>query len=134
METQTCPTCREPLPPRASTGRRRIYCSDRCRDDAYRERLAQATVWESIDEQQAPVDEETLKKITAEAISEALANKPEATPEERLAMAILESRNLAWHYNRLGRELRPDLSWRADRMSDSILTALRRLFSLEETK
>lgn len=132
--TLLCPICREALPPRAKTGRTRLYCSARCRDEAYRNRIAQSEVWESLDQEPAPIDEEVLKRLTVEAVAEALANKPEATPEEQLAMAILESRNLAWHYKKIGQEIRPDLAWRAERMSDSILTALRRLFTLEETK
>lgn len=130
---ETCPTCREPLPPRASTGRPRKYCSARCRDDAYRERLAQQEVWQTLDDVQ-PVDDASLKRMTAEAVAEALNGIPNKSPEDRLAQAILETRNLAWHYRKLSRELRPDLGWRAERMGDSLLSTLRRLFTTEETE
>lgn len=130
---ETCPSCREPLPARASTGRPRKYCSARCRDDAYRERLAQQEVWQRLDDVQ-PIDEESLKRMTAEAVAEALNGLPNASPEDRLAQAILESRNLAWHYKALSREIRPDLAWRAERMGDSIMSALRRLFTNEENE
>lgn len=134
MTPETCPTCREPLPPRARTGRRRKYCSAKCRDDAYRERIAQALVDQEVFEpieDRPPVSEAHLHRLTVEAIANALEDKPPAPPEERLAAAVIETRVLAWQYRRLSREVRPDLSWRAELMSDHMTESLGRLFEGE---
>lgn len=77
---------------------------------------------------QPPLTEAQLRQITIDAIAEALDNKPPAPPEEQLIAAVIETKVLARNYKRLSREVRPDLSWRAERMSDTMTDAVGRLF------
>lgn len=131
MSSPRCSTCQEPLPPSAKTGRPRRYCSKRCRDEAFRERAAlrivDAQIFEPA-EGAPPVSEAVLRQITIDAIAEALDNKPPAPPEDQLIAAVIETKVLARNYKRLSREVRPDLSWRAERMHDTMTDAVGRLF------
>lgn len=131
MSSPTCENCREPLPAPARTGRPRKTCSKRCRDALHLERQAQRLIDSEIFEpisDQPPVTEASLRRITIEALADALDNKPPAPPEERLISAVVETRVLAWNFKRLSREVRPDLSWRAELMSDSMTEDLGRIF------
>lgn len=134
MTHPTCAYCRQSLPTAAKTGRPRRYCSDACRDGAYRDRQSQAVVWEQLDEPFDPVDEATLRALTIEAVTADLTNRPSASPEERLVRAVIETRVLATQYMRIGQLTRPELSWRAQSMSEALRKDLARYFGEESAE
>jgi hypothetical protein len=51
-----------------------------------------------------------------------------AHPDDQVAVAILETRNLAGAFLRLGREARPQLAWRCEGAGAAITDALHRYF------
>ena len=53
---------------------------------------------------------------------------PVADPDQQVAVAILEARNLAGAFHRLGREARPQLAWRCESTGSAIAEALHRYF------
>lgn len=57
-----------------------------------------------------------------------IAEVDSAPPEDQLARAVLETKTLAETYHRLGHETGPHLAWRATRMGDTLVAALRRYF------
>lgn len=70
--------------------------------------------------QQMPVE---LRPVDA-----LLEGAPPAAPEEQLAVAIVETKVLASTYRSIAKQVPGTLSWRAERMSDSLQTGLRRYF------
>jgi len=51
-----------------------------------------------------------------------------AHPDQQVAVAVLEARNLAGAFLRLGREARPQLAWRCEETGAAIAEALHRYF------
>jgi len=96
------------------TGRPKLYCSGRCRQAAHRRTLTSA--------QLAPVGR--LESIG----SQCGALPPSAHPDDQVAAAILEARNLAGAFLRLGREARPQLAWRCEGVGSTLQAALIRYF------
>jgi hypothetical protein len=115
-----------PAPTRKG-GRQRRYCSHRCRTEAYRDRQAKH---EWIDFEPAPqvVTNQQLRAELEAVFDEVLISETRAAPEDRLARAIIESKTLASTYQELSREVEPNLSWRASRMSETLSAAIQRYF------
>jgi hypothetical protein len=101
-----CSQCGASLP--AGSRKSRRYCSDRCRKAAERERHAIADL--------VPVGVEHGHL------------PPAAHPDEQVAVAILEARNLSGAFLRLGREARPQLRWRCEGVGVALTDALHRYF------
>jgi hypothetical protein len=102
----TCPQCGGSLP--AGSRKNRRYCSGRCRIAALREREAvRDLVPVGVEHGHLP---------------------PAAHPDDQLAVAVLEARNLSGAFLRLGREARPQFRWRCEGIGTAIDEALRRYF------
>jgi hypothetical protein len=98
----------------AGTGRPRLYCSGRCRKAASRRR--QLTVeLVAVGHQQTVGAEQVGWPAAAE-------------PDQQVAVAILETRNLAGAFLRLGRDARPQLAWRCESIGLALNEALHRYF------
>lgn len=102
----TCLHCGDQLP--AGSRRSRRYCSDRCRMAAMRERQA---IHDLI-----PVGTERGHL------------PPAAHPDDQVAVALLEARNLVGAFLRLGREARPQLAWRCEALGVTLSRALNAYF------
>jgi hypothetical protein len=124
-----CQQCGANLPPAKATGRPRRYCSALCRDDAYRDRIANE-VWGEA--QRDVVDEAALRVLTFEGIAAELEQREAAPPEEQLTRAVIETRVLAGQYQHLAGLVHANLAWRAQAMADGLRQELARLFG-EET-
>lgn len=132
-----CEMCGAPIA-QPSTGRRRRYCSGRCRMAASRERqgftldpsaLADGLV---TDDMTAPVDEITLRRFTADALAAELEGVQPGDPVSRLVAAVAETENLAYTYKRLAQEAPRNLAWRANAMAEHIRRGLDRFFTNRE--
>lgn len=125
MTKGNCRQCGAEIQVAGGRGRPRAYCSHRCRDEAYKDRLARS-VWE--DERPAPVDASQLLVETLPAMDSMLEQLEKAPPAERLAKAVIESKVLAHNFRRLEPELEPGLAWRAGEMAETIDEAITEIF------
>lgn len=119
-------TCGAPLPSDAT--RRRVYCSERCRVAAFRARKAAET---AIAELRAEAGElEALEPVRAEwpVINPDPEPRPRVHPDEQAARAVLEAQRLAGAFARLGREARPEIAWRCEKLAAALREALADLF------
>lgn len=123
-----CRQCGAKLPPPASKrGRPRVYCSDRCKDEAYRDRLSSEIRWDER-EVGSPVAPDVLIRETVPAIDALLEAADSAPAPERLARAVIETRVLAHNYRRLEVDLEPALAWRAGEMAETLTEAVEEIF------
>lgn len=120
-----CRQCGTPFEVKPGRGRPRAYCSARCRDEAYRDRLARSVTW---DERSAPVPAERVAAETLPALEALIADSEAAPPQERLARAVIETRVLAHNFRRLEPDLEPGLAWRAGEMAETIDEAVDQIF------
>ena len=112
MNLPLCVACNAPLTP-APTGRPRLYCSPRCRKAASR---ARGRTWEPAPG--APVDADPLTAAF-------LTGRATAAPtDEQLAVVLLELHATAGSLHRLGREARPRLAWRCEKIAGILDAAL----------
>lgn len=116
--SQICEFCGDSLPQAASTGRPRRFCSGRCREGARREREMHQ-VWEPLDR---PVAVATVADDLA--ALDALVDEVNASPDDRLARAVLETRNLSHGFRSVAREVRPQLAVRAQKMATALDAAV----------
>lgn len=116
MET-VCIGCGAPVT-QPTTGRPRLYCSKRCRQTAFR-RSRNTT-------KMVPVDR--LERVGT---SHGTLPAP-AHPDDQVAVAIFEARGIAAAFLRLGREARPALRGRCEKVGVAITEALHLYF--EETE
>jgi hypothetical protein len=49
---------------------------------------------------------------------------PDAHPDDQVAVAIVQARNIAGAFLRLGREARPQLAWRCEGVGNALAEAL----------
>ena len=123
-----CRQCGAKLPPPVTKrGRPRAYCSARCRDEAYRERLGSEIRWDEK-EFRTPIAPEVLIAETLPAVDALLEGVNAAPPPERLARAVIETRVLAHNFRRLEPDLEPALAWRAGEMAETLDSAVEDLF------
>jgi hypothetical protein len=109
----SCLECNEPIA-QPATGRPRLYCSGRCRQAAQRRKHLTAGLVATRHLQTVGVEHGSLP--------------PAADPDQQVAVAILEARNLSGAFIRLGREARPQLAWRCEGAGVAITEALHRYF------
>lgn len=96
------------------TGRPRLYCSNRCKQAAFRRSQATADF--------VPVTH-------LETVGTARGSLPQpAHPDEQVARAILEAHGIAAAFIRLGREACPQLAWRCEGVGTALSDALHRYF------
>jgi hypothetical protein len=80
------------------------------------------------------VDDEALRELTVEAVAAELDHRQtRTTPEDRLVRAVIETQVLAGQYRSLANQVRPELGWRAEAMSQDMRQSLTRLFGEETT-
>lgn len=97
----------------SSATRRRVYCSERCRVAAYRRRRMAAQLQAELEAPaaawipQAPVEPMRF-----------------AHPDEQVATALLEAHRVAGALLRLGREARPVVAWRCEKIGAALRAAL----------
>ena len=104
-----------------TTGRPRMYCSKRCKQAAFRRSRTIAKLVPLV-----PVDH--LKTVgTAHGVIQEWAH-----PDDQVARAIFEARGIGSAFLRLGREARPQLAWRCEKIGEAITEALHAYF--EETE
>lgn len=130
MSPYRCANCGDPIPPRATPGRPRRYCSGRCRTEAYRDRLAAEFLAEPITEPQPRPD--TLIRAELLEVAAALVEDSEAAPpEDQLTRAVIESRTVASQFRRLEPRLPKGLAWRAGEAGRRIDETLDDLFPID---
>jgi len=103
---RTCAACGVPLP-LDSTSRRR-FCSEVCRSAAWRRRRAAAHELEPA----AAIAQVMPAPVTF------------ADPDEQVAAALLEAWRIVGALSRLGREARPTLAWRCEKVAGALRAAL----------
>lgn len=126
-----CPHCSGPMPSSKSRGRPRRWCSDRCRREASRARVAERDGgWESLGSALAeiPDDPLTVRRATLEALADTLEGAPAAPPEDQLAECIRHAQVVAFRLRRLAPEVAPALRGRALGLAESITAGLARHF------
>jgi len=110
---ELCAWCHAPLPPRApgraGLGHPRWYCSQACRQAAYRERR-----------------ERTARLDAAFGSVELGVHVPPT--DEQIALTILEARSAAAAFGRLGRAVRRELAWRCSEAGAAIARAIDEYF------
>ncbi len=118
--TRLCEQCLEKLPPQApGGGRRRRFCSDRCRQIARRRRLL---------EEQEPLAGATLTNAEIDdACREDLA-KLSKDPEAALADALGLMLWAVGTFRKLGGQVSPRLAWRCRKMAIHIDQGLSEYF------
>lgn len=109
-----CAWCSTPLPPAKKTGRPRRYCNETCRLTAFRHKQLVAAF------DGAPIEPLSNRSAAAPA--------PGVNTDEQVARAVLEAKNLAGAFHRLGLEARPQFAWRASGMAQAIQSALVEFF------
>jgi len=97
--------------PARRRGRRRHYCSPRCRQAAYRQREASFRVDPSL------LGPQPLPEL-----------KMAAGTDEQVARAILEARSITGALLRLGSAARPQFAWRCAKAGAEIRDALEKYF------
>lgn len=128
MQVPTCPVCGDEITPRATPGRPRLYCSGRCRTEAYRDRRATTLELGQPFEDQPNVDTRVRAELLI--VADALIDETRAAPpDEQLLRAVIETRNLAHFYRRLAPRLAAGLAWRADQAGARIATVVDELFT-----
>jgi endogenous inhibitor of DNA gyrase (YacG/DUF329 family) len=116
MET-TCMECGTAVM-QPATGRPRMYCSKPCKQAAFRRSRSVAKM--------VPVDH-------LEPLGTAHGSLPApAHPDEQVAVAIFEARGIGAAFLRLGREARPQLAWRCEKVGKAITAALHTYFKETE--
>lgn len=114
--TGMCSNCGKALPPSRGNGRPRKYCSPACRYFARDARRAAdsfgfRTAAKSIAN---PHDPRTHDRRTVECVVRLLAGERDnRLPEDVVAQALIEARQLAWAFRRAGAECPPALRARA---------------------
>lgn len=117
MNIGLCEYCSAELPARASTGRPRRFCSNRCQLAA--SRAKRATFSAGAADQPAQPDAE---------IVEAFLVGRAANPDDQVLAAVHETLLLVVAYRRLGVEARRQFAWRCAGMADAFEVALQRYF------
>lgn len=121
-----CAECGKDLPPRAGTGRPRLYCDDPCR---WRARDRKRAGWQALgDLAVMPVDPHTTRVRAAEAIVAVLEDVRPGPPEDRLAAWLIEAAQLSFAGRRIAEDLPPDLRARAQACALAIRAAIEREF------
>lgn len=126
MSDHRCVICGDPIPPRATPGRPRRYCSGRCRTEAYRIRQAEAFNADLTTPQPRP--DAYIRAEMLDVADLLLTGETKASPEDQLARAVIESRSLAASFQRISLELPAELAWRAQTMAAQISSNIKRLF------
>lgn len=105
--------CGNPIPPTVGRGRPRKFCSDACRYYAKNQRSV--TGWTSSSNSIAkPTDPRTYRRRSLECVVRLLdGERSTLLPEDLLAQALIEARQLAWAVRRAGAECPPPLRARA---------------------
>lgn len=117
LDTGRCPVCGCEMPPPGARGPKRLYCSDRCRTAASRQR--RATVAETSADAEGSPDAE---------IVEAFLVGKAASADDQVFAAVHETLLLVIAYRRLGGEARRQFAWRCSGMADALDAALQRYF------
>ena len=89
------------------------YCSQSCRQAAYRARRRRSARLESAG---LPQPAQTIPRLAP------------ADADSQVARAILEARSVAGAFVRLGREARVELAWRCGKTGEAMLDAMDRYF------
>ncbi len=114
--TRLCEQCLEKLPPqRPGGGRRRRYCSDRCRQIARRRRLL---------EEQEPLVGATLTNAEIDRACEEWLAASRKDPEEDLAQTLGVMVWAVGNFTTLGGRVQPRLAWRCKEMAAHIQSGL----------
>lgn len=109
------------------TGRPRLYCSDRCKNQATRRR--RALPWPPSAPPGYPTDPGVVNRRTVEALLAVLDGAAPAPAEDQLAQALLEIDWIAYRLAALERELtRADLAGRAGALAQHLRHARRQVF------
>ena len=122
------------MPPGAATGRRRRFCSDRCRHAAKYERRQVIASWDAGGVGLVPVADpsvaEPVVSATVDGLVSVLSGGRSGDAVGQVARAIVEARVLSASLARLGREggLPLQLAWRCVQLSDAITGSVRECF------
>lgn len=119
MLTRRCIQCDEPFEAKP-TGRPRLYCSNRCRLKAQRERKSDRALGVMLGAG-GRVD---LGEIE---ISDVLGPRA-SDPDEAVVESIVLARSAAAAFGVSAAHARPQLAWRCTRMADHIAAGLERYF------
>jgi len=117
MLTPHCVECGEPLD-KKSTGRPRLYCSNRCRLRAQRRRKSEPA-YRVIDAGAADVGELDVSDVLG---------PTSADPDEAVVESIVLARSAAASFGVSAERARPQLSWRCEKMAEHIAAGLTRYF------
>lgn len=109
-----CPVCEAKIT-QSATGRRRVYCSNRCRQTAKRERR-----WSCTSSSEGGSD-------GAEPVEAFLVGRSAPVDDQVLA-AVHETILLVVTFRRLGTEARRQFTWRCAGMAEALDAALARYF------
>ena len=115
LPVNRCPVCDAKITQPAAAGRRRIYCSNRCRQKAKHERQGSCAL---------PLEGEVEAPEPVEAF---LVGKQAPTDDQVLA-AVHEQILLIVTWRRLGHEARRQFAWRCAGMAEAVDAALAKYF------
>lgn len=116
-----CVNCNEPLE-QPATGRRRLYCCNRCRVRAQRRRSKETV--EAITETGRTIPDPAIPENE---LVRALGPRA-ADPDEAVLECIMLARATAASFGVLAQRARPQLAWRCEAMADHIAAGLKRYF------
>lgn len=120
LEIRRCIVCGEKIEPKA-TGRPRLYCSNRCRLKAQRERKADDVLAVMVGGRRQPPDLGELSPAD-------ILGPRAADPDEAVVESIVLARSAAAAFGLSAEKARPQLSWRCQKMADHIAAGLDRYF------
>lgn len=95
---------------------------------AYRRRIAAARAELELAEDAEPIELDPAAPAWAIVAAEPSPARRSVHPDEQTARAVLEAWRVAAAFARLGREARPSLAWRCEKLSETIRKALAELF------
>lgn len=120
LDLRRCIVCDEEFEP-ARTGRPRLYCSNRCRLRAQRERRADSVLGVMV----GAGGQQDLGELSA---SDFLGPRA-ADPDDAVVESIVLARGAAAAFGMSAERARPQLAWRCSKMADHIAAGLQRFFT-----
>lgn len=130
IQTVACAECGGPMPTPQVTGRRRVTCSERCRQRRTRRR--RALPWPPIAPPSFPTDPETVRRRTAEAMVALLEGDVPAPPEDQLSQGLLELDWITYRLASLERDLPRRLAGPTGALARAVRDARHRCFPMLE--
>jgi hypothetical protein len=121
-----CLNCLAPIT-QPLTGRRRLYCSDRCRKLAHRARQQAVFYLMAGGSADSEFVAEPELEEAAASLPDELLGLP-ADPDEAVVLTVREAWGLVARLARCGERARPELAWRCQKASKDLAGSLRRYF------